>query len=120
MVIVVSDAHEHETLPIVKWIPTPLPHALRSMREMRLNALIPSELIHHTQLRLGVRFTDKVLSECGRLGISLQAETHDIDLPSLMREASMELGIHNHDDIERISRWAYSWFIRATALRIGR
>lgn len=117
--LIVSETHTDHTPPTVRWIHTPLSHALHSMRALRLNPLIPSELIAHTQLRLATRFTDKVLTECERLGITLHTETHTVDLPSLMREASMELGVHNHTDIERMSRWAYSWFLRATSLRIG-
>jgi hypothetical protein len=117
MVGVMSD--QSANTPIVKWIPTPLAVALRSMRAIRLRPLLDDDRTAHTQLRLGVRFTDKVLAECERLGITLKDETNSIDLPSLMREASMELGVHNSSDINRMSRWAYSWFLRATACRIS-
>lgn len=110
--------HEHSDLtplPTEFIIHQPRTKVMSTLIAMRLRPLIPDTHTLHTQLRLSLRFADKVLTECERLGIQLTDESNTIDLPPIMREASMELGIHNHNDIERMTRWAYSYFLRITA-----
>lgn len=97
----------------------PLAHIQAELRRAYLLPLVPNEQVSMTQMRLSALFTTKILSECERIGITPYTttidDTHHIDIPSLLTEATLELGIHNDPDIDRLKRYAYSVFLRLTS-----
>lgn len=94
----------------------PIENTQRELRRAYLVSPTNDDQTKMTQMRLSALVITKILDDCVRLGITpYTSEISTIDIPALIREATMEIGIHNHPDIDRLVRYAYSVFVRMTS-----
>ena len=94
----------------------PIENTQRELRRAYLVSPTNDDQTKMTQMRLSALVITKILDDCVRLGITpYTSEISTIDIPALIREVTMEIGIHNHPDIDRFSRYAYSVFLRTTS-----
>ena len=94
----------------------PIEDTHRELRRAYLVSPTNDDQTKMTQMRLSALVITKILDDCIRLGITpYTSEISTIDIPALIREATMEIGIHNHPDIDRLVRYAYSVFVRMTS-----
>ena len=94
----------------------PIEDTQRELRRAYLVSPTNDDQTKMIQMRLSALVITKILDDCVRLGITpYTSEISTIDIPALIREATMEIGIHNHPDIDRLSRYAYSVFLRMTS-----
>ncbi len=94
----------------------PIENTQRELRRAYLVSPTNDYQTKMTQMRLSALVITKILDDCIRLGITpYTSEISTIDIPALIGEATMEIGIDDHPDIDRLSRYAYSVFLRMTS-----